>query len=84
MSPIAPAFEEARGNGSINLYTSDNKHQSEYGAYLKACVNYLVLYGEEFGENPADCGLDPVKTPYLRRVAEDAVLGHEGEYFIER
>ncbi len=84
VSPIAPAFEEARGNGSINLYTSDNKHQSEYGAYLKACVNYLVLYGEEFGENPADCGLDPVKTAYLRRVAEDAVLGHEGEYFIER
>lgn len=58
--------------------------QSEYGAYLKACVNYLVLFGERFGADPADCGLNPDKAAYLRSVAEQIVLGNEGDYFIER
>lgn len=53
-------------------------------AYLKACVNYLVLFGERFGADPADCGLNPDKAAYLRSVAEQIVLGNEGDYFIER
>ncbi|WP_295940747.1 hypothetical protein [uncultured Alistipes sp.] len=85
ISPIGPAFRQVREGGSgINLYYTDNKHQSEWGAYLKACVNYLVLYGERFGADPADCGLNPEKAAYLRSVAEQIVLGNESNYFIER
>ena len=85
VSPIGPAFRQVREGGSgINLYYSDSMHQSEYGAYLKACVNYLVLFGERFGADPADCGLNPDKAAYLRSVAEQIVLGNEGDYFIER
>ena len=84
MSPIGKAFKEARKNTSINLYYTDNKHQSAYGAYLKACVNYLVIYGESFtGDVPA-CGIDPEKAAYLRGVAEQTVLGHESENLIVR
>lgn len=84
MSPIGKAFKEARKNTSINLYYTDNKHQSEYGAYLKACVNYLVIYGESFTGEVPDCGLDPEKAAYLRSVAEQTVLGHESENLIVR
>ena len=85
VSPIGVAFRIVReGASGINLYHTDNKHQSVYGAYLKACVNYLVLYGEAFGSSPADCGIEPSKAAYLRSVAEQVVLGHENEYLIQR
>lgn len=85
VSPIGVAFRIVReGSSGINLYHTDNKHQSVYGAYLKACVNYLVLYGEAFGSSPADCGIEPSKAAYLRSVAEQVVLGHENEYLIQR
>ncbi len=85
VSPIGEAFREVRaGSSGINLYYTDSKHQSEYGAYLKACVNYLVLFGERFGSDPADCGLDATKAAYLRSVAEQVVLGHEDDYLIRR
>ena len=85
VSPIGVAFRTVReGASGINLYHTDNKHQSVYGAYLKACVNYLVLYGTAFGSAPADCGIEPSKAAYLRQVAEQVVLGHENEYLIQR
>lgn len=85
LSPIGVAFRTVReGTSGINLYYTDNKHQSAYGAYLKACVNYLVLYGTAFGNAPADCGIEPSKAAYLRQVAEQVVLGHENEYLIQR
>lgn len=85
VSPIGVAFRIVReGSSGINLYHTDNKHQSVYGAYLKACVNYLVLYGEAFGNSPADCGIEASKAAYLRSVAEQVVLGHENEYLIQR
>ena len=85
VSPIGVAFRIVReGSSGINLYHTDNKHQSVYGAYLKACVNYLVLYGEAFGSSPADCGIEASKAAYLRSVAEQVVLGHENEYLIQR
>lgn len=85
VSPIGVAFRIVReGASGINLYHTDNKHQSVYGAYLKACVNYLVLYGEAFGSSPANCGIESSKAAYLRSVAEQVVLGHENEYLIQR
>lgn len=75
VSPIGEAFETVfRENRDIRLYDTDNKHQSHYGSYLKACVNYLVITGQEFSGEPADCGLEPEKAEYLRNVAERAVF----------
>lgn len=75
VSPIGKAFEAVyRENRDIRLYDTDNKHQSHYGTYLKACVNYLLITGSPFSGTPADCGLEPDKAEYLRKAAEKAVL----------
>lgn len=78
ISPLAQAFDAVRnGDSDIDLYTGDRKHPSIYGAYLKACVNYLMIYGGKFHSVPApdsrtsvDCGLPHEKAEYLRHVAE--------------
>ena len=85
VSPIGQAFARCRElYQSVNLYHTDNKHQSAYGAYLKACVNYLVLFGERFSSDPADCGINPQVAADLRAIAEEIVLGHEQDYLIVR
>lgn len=85
VSPIGQAFARCRElYPSVNLYHTDNKHQSAYGAYLKACVNYLVLFGERFSSDPADCGINPQVAADLRAIAEEIVLGHEQDYLIVR
>ena len=77
VSPIGTAFKNVRnGSSGINLYHTDDYHQGPYGAYLKACVNYLVLYKTRFGAHPADCGLDAAKTAILRAAAEEAYFGN--------
>lgn len=76
VSPIGEAFEVVYNeNKAIRLFDTDSKHQSHYGAYLKACVNYLVIMGEPFEGKVADCTLEPEKASYLRGVAEKVVLG---------
>lgn len=76
VSPIRDAFRMANiEHPDILLFADDGYHPSEYGSYLKSSVNYLVLFGEPFGDNPSDCGLDPKKTSALRRVAEAVVFG---------
>lgn len=76
VSPIGNAYEIVfNENKEIRLYDTDNKHQSHYGAYLKACVNYLVITGEAFEGKVADCLVEPEKAAYLRNVAEKVVLG---------
>lgn len=75
VSPISKAFEIVRKERpDINLYHTDNHHQCMLGSYLKSCVNYLVLFGEPFGDNPADCLQDKDTAQYLRDVAERVVL----------
>lgn len=61
----------------INLYHTDNHHQSYAGSYLSAAVAYLTVYGEAFGPNPANCKLKPSVAAYLRSVAERVVLKGE-------
>ena len=58
-----------------SLHASDDHHQSYYGSYLKACVNYLMITGEPFNEKVANCGIDPQKAEILRKAAEKTVLG---------
>ncbi|MBR5906262.1 MAG: hypothetical protein IKZ51_07400 [Bacteroidales bacterium] len=81
VSPIGKAFALARtseygftDNYNWLLYT-DNYHPHRYGSYLKACVNYLILFGEPFGARPADCDVPPAEAAKLRRIAEIIVLG---------
>ncbi len=74
VSPIVKAFAIARDERpDINLFYTDDHHQSEYGAYLKACVNYRLIFGEDFEGEVADCHLDPEITAYLRDVAERTI-----------
>ncbi len=81
VSPIGKAFALARSdvwgfNAPYNwlLYT-DNYHPHRYGSYLKACVNYLMLFGEPFGEHPADCDIPSDIAARLRAIATEIVLG---------
>ena len=84
-SPIGIAFNTVVAERpEIALLGDDDKHQSAAGSYLKACVNYLVITGEDFDDYVPNCGLDPEHAEYLRDVAERTVLGHEGKYRIKR
>lgn len=75
VSHIAEAYALVRKERpDINLFSADNKHQDILGSYLKSCVNYLTIFGEPFGDNPADCGIDHETAEYLRSVAERVVL----------
>lgn len=75
VSPIAEAFAIVRSERpDVKIYHTDNHHQSLYGAYLKSCVNYLLIYDEPFGNTPADCMLPAETAAYLRSVAERVVL----------
>ena len=76
ISPIGRAYIKAREKG-VSLYRSDdNKHPALTGAYLKACVNYLMIFGEAFDSNAPDLGLDAATAATLRSVAEEVVLGN--------
>lgn len=78
VSRIDAAFAIVRQERpDIDLFSADKKHQSLLGSYLKSCVNYLMLFGEPFGDSPADCGIDPDLAAYLRSVAERVVLKHK-------
>lgn len=56
INPVGEAFALGRDAG-LSLYHVDNTHQNIVGAYLKACVTYLVLYGGGFDLPVPDCGL---------------------------
>lgn len=75
MSPIRLAFEKARAKNIANLYHTDNKHPGTTGSYLKACVNYLLIYGEPFDSHASDCNLTSSLAAQLRSIAEETVLG---------
>ncbi len=72
-SPIGTAFASARAAG-FNTEYSDNKHQSEYAAYLKACVNYLMIYGKPFTKSASDCNLPHKAALELQKIAEQTVI----------
>jgi len=74
MSPIGRAYALSRElYPDIPLYAADDKHQSVYGAYLKACVNYLLIFGEPFGEGVSDCNLEAGTAAKLRSVASKII-----------
>ena len=74
VSPIADAFALARAERpDIVIYSTDDHHPANYGAYLKACVNYLTIFKTPFMAK-ADFALDPEKCKYLRELAQRVVL----------
>lgn len=85
ISPIGQAFAKVRTERpDITILYTDDKHPAVNGAYLKSCVNCLVLTGKAFGDNTANCDTDAATAAYLRKAAESVVLGHESDYLIER
>lgn len=53
VSYINRAFIQARAlYPELAIYGGDQKHQSDYGSYLKACTNYFVLYGVPYPIEP--------------------------------
>lgn len=71
LSPIGEAFTLCRTeHPEIMLYDPDEKHPSAYGAYLKSCVNYQIIYHTPFTAAAATCGLDDTVCAYLRSIAE--------------
>lgn len=75
VSPIGDAFVAAEAiRPEVRLLGPDEHHQSLEGAYLKACVNYLIITGKAFHGEPADCGVDPDVAAFLRSVAEKTTL----------
>ncbi|MBQ0079935.1 MAG: hypothetical protein KBS95_00085 [Alistipes sp.] len=80
MSPIGMAFQKARAEGINDLFSSDSKHPNRNGAYLKSCVNYLMIYNTAFDSNVPNCVVDKTTAAKLRKIAEEVVLGHVEEY----
>lgn len=75
ISPIGDAFNLANSIWPEGkLLGPDNHHQSLEGAYLKACVNYLLISGKPFSGSPACCGVSPQVATFLRAVAQRVVL----------
>lgn len=84
-SPVGVAWQQVRTERpDIGLYAADGSHPSYAGSYLAACVLYLTVYGEPFGDAPADCLLDAPTAAYLRGVAQRTVIGNEEKYNIRR
>lgn len=74
-SPIAVAWAIVRAERpDIVIYSTDDHHPADYGAYLKACVNYLQMTGRKFTSDRANFALDPAICAYLRSVAERVCL----------
>lgn len=78
ISPILKAFTRARDvYGFTSAYNylenTDNYHPSEFGSYLKACVDYLIMFGDDFGPD-SDCDLPSEEAGKLRQAARETVI----------
>lgn len=72
--PVGQAFARARENAlDINCLHSDNSHPSLEGMYLKACVNYLKIYGGEFNDAPYCDNVSAENAEILRTLAYNTV-----------
>ena len=75
VSPIGEAFRLCREtHPEISLYAPDGKHQSAEGSYLKACVNYLLLFPAPFAAPLPTEGLSEDTVTILANIAEQIVL----------
>lgn len=86
VAPVGPAFAQSRTDhsGWSLYYSGDSKHPTRSSAYLKACVEFVTLFGEEFTGEVPNCNVASDRGEYFRSLAESLVIGHESEYGIER
>ena len=85
IAPVGQAFAQTRADKSWSLYYSgDDKHPTRSSAYLEACVEYQVMFGEEFDSNVPDLLVNSSRTAYFKTLAEDLIIGHEADYMIGR
>ena len=73
VSPIGLGFRVGREEG-LNLLYTDDRHQNRAGAYMKACINYLLIYGERFTSDVSDCAVDAATAAKIREIAERVVF----------
>lgn len=73
VSPIGLGFRVGREEG-LNLLYTDDRHQNRAGAYMKACINYLLIYGERFTSDVSDCAVDAATAAKIRQIAERVVF----------
>lgn len=80
VSPVGLGFKLAREQG-IDLLYSDDRHQNRAGAYMKACINYLIVYNTRFSANVSNCGVSASTAQKIRDIAERVVFdGVEENY----
>lgn len=73
VSPIGKGFKIGREQ-NLNLLHSDERHQSREGAYMKACINYLLIYKQPFTSSVSNCGVRAQTAQIIRDIAEQVVL----------
>lgn len=73
VSPIGLGFRVGREEG-LNLLYTDDRHQNRAGAYMKACINYLLIYGERFTSDVSNCAVDATTASKIRNIAERVVF----------
>ena len=73
-APVGEAFSLCRDMyPETGLYFPDEKHPSAEGAYLKACVEYLTIFGDNICPETPDFGIPAAEAATLRSIAKRAV-----------
>lgn len=77
ISPIGKAVAHARKDFGFmsscnNMEHTDNYHPGLYASYVKACVDYLIMFGDDFGPD-SDCGIPSADATKLRQAARDII-----------
>lgn len=75
VSPVGKAFRMARDSGIEDLFYTDGYHPNRNGAYLKACVYYLLIFGEDFDDRVPNALVNSDVAEKLRKIARYVILG---------
>lgn len=78
VAPVGMAFAQSRAEHSgWSLYFSgDGLHPTRTSAYLEACVEYVTMFGKEFGGTTVDCNVAAERASYMRDLAESIVFNN--------
>ena len=86
VAPVGDAFAQSLvDHSSWSLfYSGDSKHATRSSAYLKTCVEYVTMFGEEFTGTVPVCEVNSTRAAYFQGLAEDLVIGNESDWLISR
>lgn len=78
IAPVGMAFAQSRAEHSgWSLYFSgDGLHPTRTSAYLEACVEYVTMFGKEFGSTNVNCNVAAERASYMRDLAESIVFNN--------